>query len=80
MPCYVLLLSFRQPKLGMITSFHVNLIENAAKKCSKRQFAFVLRRVKDFMSRMEKGRGGYGNNNARYTATEVACVWAGALR
>ena len=44
----------------MITSFYVNLIENAAKKCSKRQFAFVLGRVKDFLSHMEVGRGGYG--------------------
>ena len=42
LPCYVLPLSFRKPKLGMITSFRMNLIENAAKKCLKRQFAFVL--------------------------------------
>ena len=67
LPCFVLPLSFRKPKLGMITSFHVNLIENAAKKCSKRQFAFVLGRVKDFLSHMEVGRGGYGNKGG-YTA------------
>ena len=30
-------------------------------KCLKRQFAFVLGRVKDFLSHMEVGRGGYGN-------------------